>query len=110
MRVFKTTYKARDGRTRQARKWYVEVRDHLSTVRRFSAFTDKAQSEALGRQIERLVAFRIAGEQLDPLAYRWLEQVPESLRDKFVSIGLLESTRAAAGKPLPNRVDPNRGY
>ncbi len=100
MRVFKTTYKARDGRTKQARKWYVEVRDHLSTIRRFPAFTDKAQSEALGRQIERLVAFRIAGEQLDPLACRWLEQVPELLRDKFVSIGLLESTRAAAGKPL----------
>ena len=27
MRVFKTTYKARNGKTKEAQKWYVEFRD-----------------------------------------------------------------------------------
>jgi hypothetical protein len=105
MRLFKTTYRARDGQTRQARKWYIEVRDHLATVRRFPASTDKGQSEALGRQIERMVRCRAAGDQPDPQLSRWLEQVPDSLRRRFVSIGLLDSTRASAGRPLSEHIE-----
>ncbi len=105
MRVFRSTYKARDGQTKKTSRWYIETRDHLATVRRFPAFTDKGQSEALGRQIERLIRYRAAGEQPDPQLSRWLEQIPESLRQRFVSIGLLDSARAAAGKPLAVHVD-----
>ena len=32
-RVFKTSYKDRKGKTKEAAKWYVEFRDHLDTVR-----------------------------------------------------------------------------
>lgn len=39
----------------EAAKWYVEFRDHLERIKRLPAFTDKAQSEAFGRKIERLV-------------------------------------------------------
>jgi hypothetical protein len=49
MRVFRTSYKDKNGQKRIVQKWYVELRDHLETIRRFPAFTDKAQSEALGR-------------------------------------------------------------
>ncbi len=105
MRVFRTTYKARDGQTKMTRRWYVECRDHLATVRRFPAFSDKGQSEALGRQIERLIRYRASGEQPDPQLSRWLEQVPEKLRARFVSIGLLDSARASAGKPLSKHID-----
>ena len=31
-RLFKTTYKDAKGRTREAAKWYVEFKDHLSEV------------------------------------------------------------------------------
>jgi hypothetical protein len=34
MRVFKTTYKDRKGRTKEAARRYVEFRDQLDTVRR----------------------------------------------------------------------------
>ncbi len=105
MRVFRTTYRTRDGQTREASKWYIEVRDHLAIVRRFPAFTDKGQSGALGRQIERLIRYRAAGEQPDPQLSRWLEQVPESLPRRFVSIGRLDSARASAGKPLSQHVN-----
>jgi len=108
MRVFRTTYKTRDGQTKQARCWYIEARDHLATVRRFVGFTDKRQTEALGRQIEQLVRCRVAGERPDGDLARWLEQIPQTLRDRFVKIGLLDSTRAAAGKPLVRHIEDFR--
>jgi len=100
MTVFKATYKARDGSTQRTRKWYVELRDHLSITRRFSAFSDKAQSEALGRQIGRLVNYKVTGEQPDVQLSRWLEGVSEKLRDRFVKIGLLDAQRTASLKSL----------
>jgi len=100
MRVFKPTYRDRSGQKRELRKWWIELTDHLETIRRFPAFSDKALSEALGRQIERLVACRIAGQQPGPELSRWLEAVPNKLRMRLGSIGLLDRTRAAAGKPL----------
>ena len=72
MRLFRPTYKEKkSGRVKTVRKWWVELRDHFHTVRRFAAFTDKAKYEALGRQIERLV-----------------------------KIGFIDSKRLAAGKLL----------
>jgi len=71
----------------------------MQIVRRFAAFTDKAQSEALGRQIEQLVNYKAAGEQPDPQLSRWLEQIPAKLKERLVGIGLLDARRAAA-KPL----------
>ncbi len=105
MRLFKATYTARDGSTREARKWYVELTDHRQIVRRFAGFEDKRKTEALGRQIERLICYRAAGEQPDPQLSQWLERIPDSLRSRLVSIDLLDSTRAAAGKPLMQHLD-----
>lgn len=100
MRVFRTSYRDRDGQQRQAAKWYIELRDHLQIIRRFVAFTDKQASEALGRQIERLVNYRVAGEQPDAALSRWLEQIPARMCQRFADIGLLDAERASGGKPL----------
>ncbi|MHC4521310.1 MAG: tyrosine-type recombinase/integrase [Planctomycetota bacterium] len=108
MRTFRTTYKARDGRTKTAAKWYIEIRDHLGTTRRFAAFSDRAQSEALGRQIERLVACRIAGEQPGAALSQWLEQIPAKLKDRLVQIGLLDSARVASARPLAAHLEDYR--
>ena len=108
MRVFRTSYKTRDGETRKARKWYIELRDHLRTVRRFPAFTDKRQSEALGQQIERLVNYRVAGEQPDAALSRWLGQIPARMRQRFADIGLLDAERASGGKPLVEHLEDFR--
>ena len=104
MRVFRTSYRDKNGQTVQAKKWYIELRDHLQTVRRFPAFTDKGQSESLGRQIERLVNYRVSGEQPDAALSRWLEQIPARLRDRLAKIGLLDLSRAAAAKPLADHL------
>jgi len=59
MRVFQSTYRDRAGTKRKTSKFYVEFKDHLQLTRRLPPFTDKRQSEALGRQIEKLVACKI---------------------------------------------------
>ena len=57
MRVFKSTYRDGKGRTRPTARWYVEIRDQRETVRRLSAFTSKAASEELGRNLDKRVAY-----------------------------------------------------
>ena len=105
MRVYRVWYKDKNSERKQVRKWWVELRDHLRAIRRFPPFTNKTQSEALGKQIERLVHYKVAGEQPDPQLSRWLEEIPEKLRDRFVKIGLLDAKRAAVGKPLKEHVE-----
>lgn len=105
MRLFRPTYKGKDGKNKKVKKWWIEIRDHLQTVRRFAGFTDKEQTRLLGKQIERLVNYRVAGEQPDAQLSRWLEQISNKLRDRFVDIGLLDTSRAAAGKPLSKHLE-----
>ncbi len=104
MRVFRTSYRTRAGTVKEASRWYIELRDHLRTVRRFPAFTDKGQSQKLGEKIEKLVTCRENREAPDRELSRWLEQIPGRLRDQLARIGLIDPTRAAAGKPLLDHV------
>src|SRR6516225_297993 len=106
MRVFKTTYKDRKGRTKEAAAWYVEFRDHLETVRRLPAFVSKAASEELGRNLEKLVAYhKASGGQTDPALTRFLAGLPVRTRERLVAIGLLAPERVAVGKPLAEHLD-----
>src|SRR5262245_57340178 len=100
-RVFKATYKDRRGKSRQSAKWDVEFRDHNETVRRLPAFTSKAASEEMGRNLVKLVEYHKAtGGQTDPSLSRWLATLPPQTREKLVAIGLLNRERVAAGKML----------
>jgi hypothetical protein len=108
MRIFRTSYRARDGTKRKAARWYCEFRDHLRTIRRLPCFTDRRESEALGRQIEKLVACKIAGEAPGPELSRWLEGLPVQFRERLTRIGLLDPCRAAAGKSLAEHLEDFR--
>jgi len=110
MRVFKPERRDEKGKQQPYRKWYVEFRDHLETVRRIPAFTDRKASEELGRKIEILVASRLAGEAPDAALTRWLETTSPKLRGKLCKIGLLDASRAAAGKPLTEHVSDWEKY
>jgi integrase len=104
-RVFKTTYKDAKGRTREAAKWYVEFRDHHQTVRRLPAFTSKAASEEMGRNLVKLVGyFRGSGGQVDPSLTTWLTTLPVKTRERLVTIGLLDRGRVAAAKALADHL------
>ncbi len=110
MRVFKTTYRDSKGKTRQAAKWYVEFRDHNETVRRLPAFTSKAASLEMGRNLEKLVGYhRATGGQVDPALVAWLAGLPQRTRDRVVTIGLLSSERVAVSKPISDHLDDFAG-
>ncbi len=100
MRIYKPTYKNKSGKTKRLKKWWVELRDHLQIVRRFPAFADRDESEILGRKIEKLVVCKLNHEPPDRVLSEWIEHMPEKLRDRLVKIGLIDSKRAAAGRPL----------
>jgi integrase len=105
MRVFKTSYRDKNGEKKMVAKWWIELRDHLQTVRRFPAFEDKRQSEALGRQIQKLINYKMGGEIPDAGLAQWLENIPKKLSQRFEKIGLLDSRRLAAGVPLQDHLE-----
>jgi hypothetical protein len=106
MRVFKTTYKDRKRRTKQAASWYVEFKDHLEFIRRLPGFTSKAASLEMGKHIVRLVQyFKGAGGQTDPALMPWLGTLPERIRRKLVGIGLIAAHQSESGKPLKEHLD-----
>jgi hypothetical protein len=104
MRVFKSTYRGRDGKKRKTSKWYVEFKDHLELTRRFPALTDKRQSEALGRQVEKLVGCKMSCDPLPVDLIQWLESIPAKMRERFVKIGLIDPARSAGSKLLSQHI------
>lgn len=105
MRIFRPTYRGREGEIKTVKKFWIETRDHLGTIRRFAGHTDRGAAESLGRQIGRLVGYKTAGEQPDAKLSAWLENVPARMRRRFAEIGLLDPERASGGKPLAEHLD-----
>ena len=108
MRVFKSTYRDRDGKKCKTSKWYVETRDHLELPRRFPAFSGKKESEAFGRRIDQLVVCKMSGDPLPIELMRWLENIPSKMLERFVKIGLIDPSRAVSGKPLVEHIEDFR--
>ena len=105
MRVFRATYKDRNGKRREAAKWYVEFRDHFERIRRLPAFTDKKQSGELGRKVEKLVVCRSNREAPDAELSRWIESLPARVNKKLVEWDVIDARRAAASRPLVEHAD-----
>lgn len=101
MRLFRTTYRDREARVRQASKWYVEFRDHRDVTRRLPGFASRKATEELARNLERLIAFRSAtGGQLDPALRKWLTDLPRSTATRLVEIGLVDAGDVAVSVAL----------
>jgi integrase len=100
MRVFRTYYRDKNGKRRQAKKWYIDFVDHRGIRRCWPALESKEQSRELGRQIKRLIRFTTAGDIPDLQLQQWIENLPKHFLKLLVSIGLLEPHKATAGKPL----------
>lgn len=99
MRVFRSTYRAKDGTTRATPGWYIEVIVR-GRVRRMAAFSDKAASTTLGRNIERLAQHVEAGGSVPSDLARWIDALSTRIRSKLAAWGLLDPRRVAAGQPI----------
>jgi len=100
MRLFKATYRDRQGEVRKSSRWYVEIKDHLERRRRLPAYENRKASEDFGRKVEALVACRLCGERPDGDLRKWLEGLSPKMTAKLVRWGLLDGTRAASSKGL----------
>jgi len=100
MSLYKPTYKAGNDKWKHVSRWWIKMRDHQGTVRRFPGYTDKRQTEKLAEKIEKLIICRQNNEPPDRELSAWLETVAEKLRARFVEFGLIDPCRAAASKPL----------
>lgn len=108
MRIFRPTYRDRNGNTKKVKKWWIELRDHTGKVRRFAGCTDKRQSVRRGEKIERLIVCSLDNERPDRDLLEWLQSVESKLRNRLVGLGLIEAKRAIAPKPPLDYVDDFR--
>ncbi|MHC4618345.1 MAG: tyrosine-type recombinase/integrase [Planctomycetota bacterium] len=104
MRLFKPSYRAKDGSIRKVAKWWFETKDHLSRTRRFAGFTDKAATRTLAEKTDKLVICKLNREPPGRELSAWLQTIPAKLRDKFIEYGLLPKGRAVSSKPLLEHV------
>jgi len=104
MRVFRQQYKDRNGKTKESKNWYVEIKDHLDAYKRIPGFTDKSATTELGRKLVRLVAARISNDPPAAELVRWIEGLPSKLRAKIVELGLIDGQSSISGKRLADHL------
>jgi len=107
MRLFRATYRGRDGQKHNAGAWYIEfgLKDGLGRVRRVPAFASRKQSEGLGRRIIDLAALKGAGQTLPAEMSKWIEGLPPRLLRLLARFGLLDAGRVAGLRPLGQHID-----
>jgi hypothetical protein len=110
MRLFQPTYRDRTGATRRAAKRYVEIRNAAGVLRRVPGFTDHKATEALGRQLVRLVNCKGSGQIPDPALVQWLEGLPGRLQTLLARQGFLDGRQSAGMKPLAEHLADYDAY
>ena len=107
MRTFRKSYRTKHGK-QEAGKYTIELVDHTEQIRRFQGFADRETSEALGRQIQKLVRYKGAHELPDAETQRWIEDMPPSLKTRLIEVGLLDKHKGESGKPLTEHIEAFR--
>ncbi len=104
MSVFRRKRIAGDGKRKLTGKWNVQFTDASGIVRRLPGFTDKSATVELERGILRLVSARASGMAPDSEMLRFIEGLPDTIRDKLTDWNILDARRSAAGKPLADMI------
>jgi len=99
MRTYRPKYTV-DGVVHTSQRWWIDLHDHRGQRRRLAGLADRRATETIGRNIERLVRYKAAGEPPDPALAKWLADLPTKLQRALADIGLLERVKVAAGCPL----------
>jgi integrase len=108
MRIFRATYRDKDGKKRTVKKWWIETKDHLGTIRRFAGHTDEKQTKILGDKIDKLIVHRKNNEPPDDKLSDWLTSMESKLRIRLVDVGILTPDRATIGKALSENINDYR--
>lgn len=104
MGCFRRTYRNRQGKEQQSKKYTVQFMDHMDIVRRVTAVPDKSASESIERSILKLVSLRIAGLAPDVESARFLESCLPEIRNNLAEWKVITKERAAAGKHIDQHI------
>ena len=99
MPIYETDSEGRKS-TRLSGKFYAVFQDYAGVLRRLPLFDDRKASEEAARKVDRLNDLRAGGESMPPELSRWVESMPNAIRNKLALWGILSASKVAAGKPL----------
>ena len=100
MRLFKPSYRDREGKKQKTIKWYLDFFTPDRVRHKLPLFTDRRACEAFGRRIEELCGLKAAAMTPGPELQRWTDDLPIIMLCKLVSWGLISNQRVAAGSLL----------
>jgi len=103
VRVFHPTYKDRQGRQREASRYYAEVTLHDRRVVRIAGFTSERATQELGRKVEEIVALKSVSAPMNGALRQWVDGLPGDIRNRLAEVGVLDAN-AATSKNLSAHV------
>ena len=104
MRIYKPTFKDRQGVTQESAKFYAELRTADGRVLRLPGFASERQTAKLGDRVQDLINCRASGETLPQDTAKWIETLPRQTTKVLARWGLLQGHTLAAGKPLSEHI------
>ena len=100
MRLYRPHWKSPDGPRRKSPRWWIDFTDGDRRRWRLPGLPDKRATEALARNVEKLLAVRASGDALSADLLTWLEQVPSDFRQRLADAGLIGAERVGGLVPL----------
>lgn len=88
MRLFKPTYKDKNGKKKKCQHWYIGFTDNQGNRQRLPAFSNKRASDDAKKMIEELLS---PSRTFSPELQGWLERIPNKMRDNLVKFGLIDN-------------------
>ena len=103
MKLFKPKYTDKHGKKKTCQCWYLTFVDSRMKRRRLPLFSSKAASQKAADRVGELLG---CCGTITPDLQKWFENLPEKLRDKLVSYGLIDNRRLSAhlGKSLTDHL------
>ena len=110
-------YKGRGGRTKKHRltqdgqrmlvkseRWHVAFEDHRGIRRRIIGFTDRAATDELAANLQRLLNCRGSGHPVDGPLHRWVEKLPTAMRRQLLEFDLVDNRQLMGDTPIAKLV------
>ena len=110
-RIKYAKYKDKRGHTKEARltksgdkilcetsHWHIQFEDNLSIRRELKAYSNEHETQRLADRIQQLLNCKSNNQPLDSELQKFIENLSIKIRNKLISFGLLDSTKASASK------------
>jgi len=104
MKIFKPTFKGKDGKTKICQCWYIGFTDNRGVRRRLPAYTILKASEKLAEVIKELI---VCNGNLTAELQKQVEQLPQKVQQNLIKFGIIDGRQVKnnLGKTLGEHLD-----